>query len=120
MRFLADQDVWQVTVAFLRELGHDVITAHELGEAAASDRELLRLSCAAKRILVTRDKDYGSLVFLESVERAGVIFLRIAPSNQGEVHSELKRVLAERSQTELEQVFCGVEPGRYRVRRPSC
>lgn len=29
MRFLSDQDVYAVTVRFLRDLGHDVVTAAE-------------------------------------------------------------------------------------------
>jgi hypothetical protein len=33
MKFLADQDVYAVTVRFLRGLGHDVATASELNLA---------------------------------------------------------------------------------------
>lgn len=31
MRFLSDQDVWQVTVNFLRALGHEVQRAADVG-----------------------------------------------------------------------------------------
>ena len=31
MRFLVDQDVYQVTISWLRSEGHDVVTARELG-----------------------------------------------------------------------------------------
>ena len=41
MRFLADQDVYRVTVEFLRHLGHSVVTASEAGLHRASDQDLL-------------------------------------------------------------------------------
>jgi len=37
MKFLLDQDVYALTTRFLRGLGHDVVTAAELGLARASD-----------------------------------------------------------------------------------
>jgi len=117
MRFLADQDVWRATVVLLNELGHDVVTAHELGKAAVTDGELLRHAQADGRLLITRDKDYGGLIFFEVVAGAGVIFLRIAPATMGQVHAELARLLVENSQTQLSGAFCVVEPGRYRLRR---
>jgi len=42
MRFLTDQDIYQITVNQLREWGHDVMTVKELGLQQASDESLLR------------------------------------------------------------------------------
>ncbi|MGM0486480.1 MAG: DUF5615 family PIN-like protein [Planctomycetota bacterium] len=44
MKFLADQDVYAITVAFVDGLGHDVVRAAELGLAQAEDAELLRVA----------------------------------------------------------------------------
>jgi hypothetical protein len=43
MRFLADQDVYAVTVRLLNALGHDVVRIAELGLAQATDAELERV-----------------------------------------------------------------------------
>ncbi len=64
MHILADQDVWQKTVDVLRNAGHDVVTARALDLASADDRTLLERAAAEGRILLTRDKDFGTLVFL--------------------------------------------------------
>ena len=61
MKFLADQDVYASTIRFLSGLGHDVITARQLGLAQADDTELLRVAHEQSRILVTRDRDFGGL-----------------------------------------------------------
>ncbi|GIX46099.1 MAG: hypothetical protein KatS3mg131_0310 [Candidatus Tectimicrobiota bacterium] len=41
MKFLVDQDVYRVTVDFLRGLGYEVETAQEAGLSRAADEEFL-------------------------------------------------------------------------------
>jgi predicted nuclease of predicted toxin-antitoxin system len=105
------------TVDLLRGLGHDVITAGELGLASASDEELLSEARNTNRLFLTRDSDYGSLVFLGRTLSGGVILPRIRPENQDQVHAELKNVLAVHEVDELQKSFCTVEAGRHRIRR---
>ncbi|RLB12723.1 MAG: hypothetical protein DRG63_11295 [Deltaproteobacteria bacterium] len=117
MRFLADQDVWKSTVDLLQLWGHDVITAGETGLAKASDEEILNKAGSGNRIFITRDSDFGSLVFLSKIPAKGVIFLRIEPQTQQQVHAELKRLLGVHGEDELMESFCTVEAGRHRIRR---
>ncbi len=116
MNFLADQDVWRVTLDLLQSWGHDVLSAREIGMERGSDQELLLRAGKDKRLLITRDKDFGSLTFLGDFKVSGVILLRIKPENQDEVHAELKRVLQTHDQRELQKSFCTVEPGKHRIR----
>ncbi len=117
MRFLADQDVYRVTVEFLLKNGHDVLTARDIGMQRASDTELLMKAKETGRIFITRDKDFGTLVFLKNEFSSGVIFLRVLPANVNDVHRQLLRLLAENSEAKLNSTFCVIEPGRYRIRR---
>src|SRR5208337_143433 len=48
---------------------------------------------------------------------AGVIYLRILPSNQNAVHAELERILTLYDEQELQASFVVIEPGRHRIRR---
>jgi predicted nuclease of predicted toxin-antitoxin system len=117
MRFLVDQDVWKVTFDLLRSWQHDVTSARELGMARSSDQELLVKAARDKRLLITRDKGFGSLTFLGDFEVSGVILLRIKPENQDQVHAELRKVLEAHDERELQKSFCTIEPGRHRIRR---
>lgn len=116
MRFLVDQDVYKMTVDVLREWGHDAIPVKEIGMARSQDQDLLGAARQADRIFLTRDKDFGELVFLKEEIGRGVIFLRVTPKTLGEVHRELKRLLVEHREEELKHSFCVVEPGRHRIR----
>ncbi len=44
------------------------------------------------RIYVTRDRDYGNLVFVKKI-KCGVLYLRVLPSNINLVYDELERIL---------------------------
>lgn len=116
MRFLADQDVWAHTLQTLRDWGHDVVSASDLGLARAKDIDLLSEAHKRERILVTRDRDFGRLVFVEE-QAAGILLLRVTPFTLKAVHEELARVLDEHSHGELQRAFVVVEPGQYRIRR---
>jgi predicted nuclease of predicted toxin-antitoxin system len=116
MRFLTDQDVYQVTVDRLREWGHNVVTAREVGMQRARDEDLLAKARETNRLFVTRDKDFGALVFLKEELSAGVILLRGIPATIEEVHRELHRLFQEHTEEELRHHFCVVESHRYRMR----
>jgi predicted nuclease of predicted toxin-antitoxin system len=116
MKFSADQDVYAITISFLRGLGHDVVSAAQLGLPQAEDAELLRIAHVQERIFVTRDRDFGALVFVQG-SGPGVIYLRSLPSTQNAVHAELERVLTLYGEKELHASFVVVEPGRHRIRR---
>ena len=48
----------------LRNEGHDVIRASEVGQARADDYEILQKAIAENRILVTLDEHFGDWVIL--------------------------------------------------------
>jgi predicted nuclease of predicted toxin-antitoxin system len=116
MRLLIDQDVYAVTVKFLVEAGHDVILVGQIGLSQAADEEILSTAQKQNRILVTRDRDYGNLVFVRAIG-TGVIYLRILPTTVTSIHNELARVLQTYAEHELAKSFVVVEPNGHRFRR---
>ena len=116
MKFLIDQDVYGVTIKWLRGKGYDVVAARDLGLERASDGELLSKAQELGRIMLTRDKGFGALVFLRPEKTLGVILVRGNPGMIEEVHRELECLLEEHKEEELRGLFCVVEPGRHRIR----
>jgi predicted nuclease of predicted toxin-antitoxin system len=66
MNFLADEDVKKPVVEMLRHEGHDVLYMCEIATRTIEER-LLEQANSELRILLTNDKDYGELVFLQKV-----------------------------------------------------
>jgi len=118
MRLFIDQDVYRITVEFLKEQGHDVVCAKEVGLSRASDAELLTWATQNKRILVTRDKGFGALVFVSGINNEGVILLRVDPGTTELVHRELTLFFKKHSDLDFHNCFCVIEPYRHRIRKP--
>ncbi len=116
MKFLADHDVYLMTVQFLRNYHHDVVRVADIHMNQASDVEILQAAKKMNRILITRDKDFGALTFIREDLRTGVILLRISPSTITAVHAKLLQLLTENSFEKLMEHFSVVEPTRYRLR----
>lgn len=74
--FLADEGIDRSIVDSLREIGFDVYYVIE--EVRGVDDEIiLQIAIEEKRILITKDKDFGELVFRLNKGHAGVILLRL-------------------------------------------
>ena len=116
MRFLLDQDVYLVTAQFLIHRGHDVVRVAQIGLSQADDEDLLKVAQEQGRIFVTRDRDFGNLVFVRALG-SGVLYLRILPSTQNAIHSELERVLKEHPEEELSRSFVVIKPDGHRIRK---
>ena len=116
MRVLADQDVYEKTVQFLRSLGHDVRTAAQEGLSTAPDSEVYRRAQVLGRLLVTRDKGFGLLAQVPPAT-GGVVLLRVRPETIELVHLQLDQLLRRQVEEHLRTALTTVEQDRYRIRR---
>ena len=76
MRFLADESVERPVVIRLRDAGYDVSYVSE-AHPGAPDDIVLDQATRELRILLTNDKDFGTLAFLQRRASAGVVLLRL-------------------------------------------
>lgn len=116
MKLILDQDVYYKTYRLLIDNGYDAITAKSLGLEKATDVQILESAERLSRILITRDKDFGSLVFLSMLPTYGVIFLRMKPDSIHDVHKTLLRFLSSHLHPKIAEHFVTIERDKYRVR----
>lgn len=76
MRFLADQNLEGPIITRLRSEGYDVAAISERAPSI-DDPEVLALATAEERILLTNDKDFAELAFLQKQAAAGIVLLRL-------------------------------------------
>lgn len=80
MKFLADVNIEKRIVLFLRSVGYDVLWIPEY-DCKMSDDNLLLLAVKEQRILITNDKDFGNLIYLQRKTAVGVVLFRIEDQN---------------------------------------
>ena len=77
LRFLTDENVSPRLVAFLRGRGHDVLDVKERGWHGTTDVSLLRTAARSRRIVISHDRDFGTLAINQRQPCYGVLYLRL-------------------------------------------
>jgi predicted nuclease of predicted toxin-antitoxin system len=110
---MANENFPGPVVRALRLDGHDVMWIRESAPGVA-DTDVLRLAATEERIVATRDKDFGSLVFREGVPAPnGIILIRL-PDRPHQLAAAV--VAALRGDHPWTGHFATIEPGRIRMR----
>ena len=115
MRFLADESCDAAVVRALRAAGYDVNAIVE-SSRGATDPLVLELALADRRVLITRDKDFGELVFAAGALTSGVLLIRYPPTAQSGLPQAVLDVVAVR-QAELLGSFVVIAPSGVRLTR---
>lgn len=92
LKFLADVNVEKPIIDFLKEDGYDVIWIPDY-DPKVTDAMLLDLANREERILITNDKDFGELMFLQKKVSKGIILFRIKGQDIKKKIRNLKRIL---------------------------
>jgi len=74
--FLTDENIHPEVIAYLRGLGVDVATAQEANLISASDALVLSTAVRAGRVVLTHDRDFGSLAVAAGQPVVGIVYLR--------------------------------------------
>lgn len=93
MKFIADVNVAQAVIKFLRQSGHDVVDIKKKSFTAA-DIDIIKLAIRENRIILTHDKDFLGLAKFPKYQ-IGMIVIRL--SNQKTLNhlKKLKQLLEE-------------------------
>jgi len=76
MKFLADENCEGPIVRALDTAGYDVEWVREV-QPKASDTAVIARAQREQRILLTNDKDFAQLVYLQRLTTSGVVLLRL-------------------------------------------
>lgn len=117
MRLFADECVYYVTVEWLRDHGHDVVTVQEAGFSGASDGVVLAHAVTDGRILVSNDMHFSNILLFPPQTHLGVIVLKIRPRILNQVHAVLSSLLQHTYQSAMVQTLAIVDQNKYRLYR---
>ena len=114
MKFFADENVARAITQWLRQAGHDVLSAAE-ANPGEDDAVWLRYAEETARVVVTSDKDFGELIFRDRLNSHGIVLIRMQRLS---LRERLARLTAVWSIVEAnpEGKFIVITEGRVRVR----
>ncbi len=114
VRFVADEGVDGSMVKLLREAGFDVLYFGEVDQSS-TDEVVLNTANEGNRILITRDKDFGELVYNMKKVHAGIILIRMeALTSAMRSKNAFDFIVANLSQ--LQGHFIVLQPGTNRTK----
>jgi predicted nuclease of predicted toxin-antitoxin system len=117
MRLLLDQGLPRSASSLLSQQRIDAIHVSEIGMSTAEDTEILKKAQEEKRIVITLDADFHSLLALNNFSAPSVIRIRIERLRALAL-TELILDVIYQCQDELEQgAAVTVESNRIRIRR---
>ena len=114
MKFLIDRCAGHRLAEWLRQQGHDVNEVKDRGPDPG-DPVLLEWGRAEDRVVVTIDKDFGALIFVDRTPHCGLIRLPDVPAVQR--IALVEQVLLHHSRELTEKAIVTVRGGRIRVSR---
>jgi len=115
MKVLLDSCMWGGVRDALVAVGHDVVWTGDWALDPGDD-EILAFAYREARVLVTLDKDFGRLLFLQGKPHAGIVRL-VSLSTRQQVQACL-RVLAEQGPKLAAGAIITAESDRLRIRLP--
>lgn len=115
MKFLADENIGFEIIKSLRKSGFDIKSILEANRGI-NDAIVLSLANKENRILITTDKDFGELVYINKFIHSGVILLRLKNDSSKNKLKILKN-LFELHLVELKKAFTVVTESKVRIRK---
>ncbi len=76
MNIIANENVYEPIIDFLRSEGHQVLSVRE-GFSGVSDNEIYRMATEAKLTILTMDKDFTRFLRFPPAECGGIIVLKL-------------------------------------------
>jgi len=116
MKFIADEGVDAPIVQLLRSDGYSVYYILEQ-DAGLDDIDVLKLAEKENSILITLDKDFGTLAYRQKQVHSGIILVRLAGIKPATKAIIVKSVIKSYSHS-IENAFTVIQPGIVRIRKP--
>lgn len=115
LKFLLDADMPRSSAEVIQSIGFEVEDVRDIGMKSAKDKEIIEYALRNKRIIITRDTDFGEL--LRYPKHPGAIILRLPYTfTAKKINERLEEFLKSVREEDIGETITIVEISRYRKR----
>ncbi|MFN0082349.1 MAG: DUF5615 family PIN-like protein [Ferruginibacter sp.] len=111
---IADENIFRGLIAALRLESFEVLSIFESFRGMA-DADIAAFSINPPRIILTEDKDFGTLVFEKKTSVTGIIFLRFLNKERPLIIEKVVSFLANENLESLTGKFITITPDKIRI-----
>jgi predicted nuclease of predicted toxin-antitoxin system len=117
LKFLIDNAVSHMLAIHLRGLGHDAVHVRDYKMHAAEDEVVLSRAALEKRMLITKDTDFGDLLAGSGSAEPSVILFRRTSGEPDTQFELLRRILPYLEESLRGCCIIVIEPRKVRIRK---
>jgi len=117
MKFFANENVFEPIIAYLRDLGHDILSIRDSGLSGITDDEVYRRACDEKRVIVAMDKDFSRTFRFPPEGCGGIIVLKLYKLSIEETLEYFKEYFANLKAEDIVDNLVTVTKEGVRIRR---
>lgn len=93
MKIFADENIPNLTVRTLRQMGHDVADIRYTPAQGMEDENIWRMVREEKRLLITTDKGFSQY---RDESHSGILIVRLKQPNRLKIHQRILQAIAAR------------------------
>jgi len=116
MRFLADENLFEPIVEYLRELGHDVLNIRD-NLSGIKDDEVYKIACEQNRIIITMDKYFSKIFRFYPKHCGGIIIVKIYKHTIEETCEIFKKFFMMLKENDIVGNLIVISPNGIRIKR---
>lgn len=117
MNFIADENLFEPVINYLKTLGHSVFSIRDENLSGISDDEIYQIACKEKRIIITMDKDFSKVVRYPAKNCGGIILVKIYRRTVDETLNIFKSYFEKIKNEDIKANLIIITPEGFRIRR---
>ena len=118
MKFLLDGGVPRSIQDYLSQAGFDVLRLVQVNLADATDEQVFSFAQKEKRVLITRDKDFGNLNDYPLGAHKGIIVIRDPNLSAKKIRQVFEKAWLELKTEDISGSLIVITQKKVRIRRP--
>lgn len=117
MKILADENLFEPIIDYLKYMCHEVLSIREMGLSGISDEEIYKKACETKSVIITMDKDFSRLYYFKPQKCGGIIIVKIYKRTVDETLLLFKKSFEKLNERDIFENLIIISPESIKIRR---